>query len=430
MIASILQFFNLTQLNGTAVDTNNGNKSAGTLRVTLATDQVALTNALKVDGSAVVQPVSATALPLPTGAATETTLAAVLTQADFDTKVGSLTETAPGTDTASSGLNGRLQRIAARLTSLIALLPTALGAGGGLKVDGSGTALPVSGTVTANIGTAGTLALDATLTGGTQKSLVRGTAKGATSAADVTATTVDADHNALDVFIKGGAGSGGTAIADNAAFAPGTTQFTPVGAEVDDTGTTAATENSAGVLRMTTQRALHSNLRNASGVELAYGEGVSGTDTLRVSPAFDGAKTLQASQTSGVTNATTTRTTTTGLGKYVDALFLLNITNGGAATGSLQLFLEDSVDGGTTWHDLVSSPVFTFGGAVTTYLFAVSGRLATSLSQSNAATVETLTAGTARQGPFGDRIRVREKVSGVGGTPTGVTYTISAVFKA
>src|SRR5262245_20661604 len=46
-------------------------------------------------------------------------------------KLGSLTETAPASDTASSGLNGRLQRIAQRLTSLIALLPTALAANGG-----------------------------------------------------------------------------------------------------------------------------------------------------------------------------------------------------------------------------------------------------------------------------------------------------------
>lgn len=73
-----------------------------------------------------------------TGGATETTLGAT------NTEIGALTETAPATDTASSGLNGRLQRIAQRLTSIIALLPTALGAGGGLKVDGSGTALPVS----------------------------------------------------------------------------------------------------------------------------------------------------------------------------------------------------------------------------------------------------------------------------------------------
>lgn len=40
---------------------------------------------------------------------------------------GPVTEAAPATDTASSGLNGRLQRIAQRLTSLIALLPASIG---------------------------------------------------------------------------------------------------------------------------------------------------------------------------------------------------------------------------------------------------------------------------------------------------------------
>lgn len=49
---------NITQLAGTAIDVNSGNKSAGTLRVVLATDQPQLTNALKVDGSAVTQPIS------------------------------------------------------------------------------------------------------------------------------------------------------------------------------------------------------------------------------------------------------------------------------------------------------------------------------------------------------------------------------------
>lgn len=52
---------NLKQVGGTATDTNSGNKSAGTLRVVIATDQPSLTNA---------QPVSAASLPLPTGAAT------------------------------------------------------------------------------------------------------------------------------------------------------------------------------------------------------------------------------------------------------------------------------------------------------------------------------------------------------------------------
>lgn len=67
------------------------------------------------------QPISAAALPLPSGAST---LAEQQTQT---AAIGSLTETAPATDTASSGLNGRLQRIAQRLTSLIALFPTSIG---------------------------------------------------------------------------------------------------------------------------------------------------------------------------------------------------------------------------------------------------------------------------------------------------------------
>lgn len=126
---------------GSATDVS----SAAPLQVTLANTS-ANSTAVKVDNSAVTQPISAASLPLPSGAATESTLAGVLTTSDFDSKIGSLTETAPASDTASSGINGRLQRIAQRLTSLIALLPTSLGAGGGLKIDGSGTSLPVSGT--------------------------------------------------------------------------------------------------------------------------------------------------------------------------------------------------------------------------------------------------------------------------------------------
>jgi hypothetical protein len=89
-----------------------------------------------VDGSGVTQPVSAVSLPLPTGASTSalqttansslssidtkvTGLALETTQQTTNTRIGDLTEAAPGTDTASSGLNGRLQRIAQRLTSLL-----------------------------------------------------------------------------------------------------------------------------------------------------------------------------------------------------------------------------------------------------------------------------------------------------------------------
>lgn len=46
---------------------------------------------------------------------------------------GALTESAPGTDTASSGLNGRLQRIAQRITTLLAVFPTTIDTNSGNK---------------------------------------------------------------------------------------------------------------------------------------------------------------------------------------------------------------------------------------------------------------------------------------------------------
>ncbi len=85
--------------------------------------------AISADGSATVLPgdaangldVDVTRSALPTGAATSANQSSELTL------VGAVNETAPATDTASSGLNGRLQRIAQRLTSLIAQIPAALG---------------------------------------------------------------------------------------------------------------------------------------------------------------------------------------------------------------------------------------------------------------------------------------------------------------
>jgi hypothetical protein len=96
-------------------------------------------------GMAILVPASGGPAVVPGDATNGLTVQVAATTSDA--RIGALTETAPTNDTNSSGLNGRLQRVAQRLTSLIALLPAALGAGGGLKVDGSGTALPVSGTV-------------------------------------------------------------------------------------------------------------------------------------------------------------------------------------------------------------------------------------------------------------------------------------------
>lgn len=137
-------------------------------------------------------PVSAASLPLPSGAATEATL---------DARTGSLTETAPASDTASSGLNGRLQRIAQRLTSLIALLPAALGAGGGLKVDGSGTALPVS--------QSGTFTVQPGNTANTTAWLVKGVGAPAVDYDTIIGPT---QASTTDTYVKKTGGASGTTV--------------------------------------------------------------------------------------------------------------------------------------------------------------------------------------------------------------------------
>ena len=92
--------------------------SSGSLPVVLPSDQVVPVSG---DFYPATQPVSIASQPLPTGAAT------AALQTSGNTLLGAVTETAPANDTASSGLNGRLQRIAQRLTSLIGLLPTSIG---------------------------------------------------------------------------------------------------------------------------------------------------------------------------------------------------------------------------------------------------------------------------------------------------------------
>lgn len=93
---------------------------------------------VSIDGKAPAlgQALAAASVPVVLTAAQVTTLtppaaiagfATAVNQTAEQTLVGAVTEAAPATDIASSGLNGRLQRIAQRITSLITLLPTSLG---------------------------------------------------------------------------------------------------------------------------------------------------------------------------------------------------------------------------------------------------------------------------------------------------------------
>ena len=79
--------------------------------------------------------------------------------------------------------------------------------GSAVNIQDGGNSITVDGSVTANIGSVNGLALDATLTGGTQKSIVRGGAKGSTTAADVTSSASGANHQALDVMFYDASGN-------------------------------------------------------------------------------------------------------------------------------------------------------------------------------------------------------------------------------
>ena len=123
---------NVGTTNGLALDSsvNTLLKPASTLSA--VTTLGSITNALPTGTNSIGQVTANAGTNLNTSA-----LALESTQSTQNTRIGDLTETAPASDTASSGLNGRLQRLAQRLTSLINLFPTSIGqknAAGSLSV--------------------------------------------------------------------------------------------------------------------------------------------------------------------------------------------------------------------------------------------------------------------------------------------------------
>jgi hypothetical protein len=63
-------------------------------------------------------------------------------------------------------------------------------------------------------------------------------------------------------------GGTGTSMIDDAVFTPATSAVTPMGAFADETTPDLVDEGDVGAVRMTLRRALHANLRDASGAEL------------------------------------------------------------------------------------------------------------------------------------------------------------------
>ena len=136
---------------------------------------------------------------------------------------------------------------------------------------------------------------------------------------------------------------------------------------------------------------------------------------------------LVSDQVSAIADGTTTRAIYSGLEHYDALLVLIRVSAAGTATGTINLYLQDSWDGGTTWDDVLASSNITLGSTTGVQRFVIQGRIATSITQASAASNAALSAGTVRSGPFGDRVRLQEKVSSASGTPAGCTYHVTLI---
>jgi hypothetical protein len=119
---------------------------------------------------------------------------------------------------------------------------------------------------------------------------------------DYTPLSVDSSGN-LKVAIISGAGSGGTALADGATFTADTTSLTPIGGYRDDASTATVTEGDAAAARITEYRAIHVNLRDASGAEVSVGGGTQYTEdaAAAANPVGTALNLIRADALAGVT---------------------------------------------------------------------------------------------------------------------------------
>lgn len=326
---------NVTQLGGTSIAVNSGTASAGTLRVVIATDQTQLTNALKVDGSAVTQPVSV-ASAVTVAQATASSLkvepagnvASGATDSGNPIKVAGKYNSTP--ITLTDGQRGDMQLDAAG--RLIVNVAAGGGTGGTSATDdgaftvASGSGTPIMGVVTADsvdsgdVGVIGMLAnrqMKVTLynSGGTEVSVGGGTQYAEDAAASsgdtgnmvlavrqdtiASSTSADGDYSNLKVT---SAGRLYTSATIDAAI--------PAGANI--IGALSANQSV--------------NVAQINGVTATMGNGVSGTGVQRVTIASDSTGVVGLASGSNTVGAITSITTSivpgtaaTNLGKAEDA---------------------------------------------------------------------------------------------------------------
>lgn len=97
-------------------------------------------------------PISASALPLPSGAATAANQSTLIGHVDgLEGAIGATDDPAANADTGTFSLNALIKRGLANWTTLLTRIPTLTLSGSRLQVDGSGVTQPVNGTVATTV---------------------------------------------------------------------------------------------------------------------------------------------------------------------------------------------------------------------------------------------------------------------------------------
>ena len=226
--------------------------TAGSASADVVTVQgIASMTALKVDGSGVTQPVSGTVTVTPSGTQTVSGTVAVST----------VNSVAPA---FGSGVRGAtVQRVTVATDDVVpvsqsgtwTVQPGNTANTTAWKVDGSAVTQPVSGTVTANMGTVtadpfGANADAASATGSISAKL----RFIASTGIPVTGTVTVGSHAVTNAGTFAVQESGTHVQADDAAFTPATSKVTMAGYTADDTSTDSVDEGDGGAARMTLNR--------------------------------------------------------------------------------------------------------------------------------------------------------------------------------
>lgn len=229
----------------------------------------------------------------------------------------------------------------------IASLPLPSGAATSAKQDTGNTSLSsIDGKITA-VNTGAVVVSSSALPTAAATSTKQSDGTQKTQVVDGSGNVIGATANALDVNIKSGAGSGGTAATDNSAFTAGTTSGTPAMGFYHATVDTV-TDGRAATVALTSKRSQHATLHTAAGVETGIAAA-----PLQVSLANTGANSnkllvtpdsvaLPANQSVNVSQLAGTTTDTNSGTKSAGTLRVVLATDQPALTNKL-LVTPDSV---------------------------------------------------------------------------------------